>query len=327
MEPVNTVFAEFVDGGDANFTGQTGLVDIHFSPGETYVITYDFVVIWERTGFPDPQENDFGYNLEFPSFGTIDFLGVNLPGEPGDTTSGAFTWTITEAQWMAAGSPGSVAFDIVITPEGQHQVNSLDGQFIAPGAYGANITCFAPGTAIKTPTGETAVETLKPGDLITTADGRTIAVAWIGRQTVSTIFQPPERRRLIRICANALRPGVPDRDLFITADHALLIQGVLCNAGALVNGRSIRTAPMPSDFGTYTVYHIETETHDVILANATPAETFVDTISRQVFDNHRVDGNPFTAVPPISELAYPRVLTSRQLPASIRAALGISQAA
>jgi hypothetical protein len=44
--------------------------------------------------------------------------------------------------------------------------------------------CFMPGTKIRTPTGEAAVEDLKVGDLVRTADGRAVGIRWIGRQTV-----------------------------------------------------------------------------------------------------------------------------------------------
>jgi len=63
----------------------------------------------------------------------------------------------------------------------------------------------------------------------------------------------------------------------VTSDHALLIDGILIHAGALVNGTAITLVSMP-DLGTrYTVYHIETESQEIILAEGTPAETFMRT--------------------------------------------------
>ncbi|WP_291422330.1 Hint domain-containing protein, partial [Acidocella sp.] len=61
--------------------------------------------------------------------------------------------------------------------------------------------CFMAGTAIRTPSGNAAVETLKAGDLVTLIDGRTAPVAWLGRQTISMVFADPLRVLPIRIRA------------------------------------------------------------------------------------------------------------------------------
>ena len=168
--------------------------------------------------------------------------------------------------------------------------------------------CFAAGTAIATPTGETVVETLSPGDQVLTAEGCTVAVKWIGRQTVSTRFGQAERLMPVRFAAGALGDGLPYTDLIVTADHAMLIEGVLCHAGALVNGTSIRHVP-PAEMGeSYTVYHIETEEHEIILANGAPAETFIDNVSRRVFDNFAEFEALYGDVPEMLELDYPRAM-------------------
>ena len=57
---------------------------------------------------------------------------------------------------------------------------------------------------IRCPGGERAVETLAIGDLILTVDGRAVPVVWIGRQTIVTLFGPPEGRRPVCIAAGAL---------------------------------------------------------------------------------------------------------------------------
>ena len=63
--------------------------------------------------------------------------------------------------------------------------------------------CFAAGTLIATPDGECAVETLQIGGLVTTADGRTVPVKWLGRQTVHKLFTPAERFVPVRVRAGA----------------------------------------------------------------------------------------------------------------------------
>lgn len=195
--------------------------------------------------------------------------------------------------------------------------------------------CFLAGTRIATPTGTVAVEDLAIGSPVLTADGRTVPVKFRGRQTIVAAFGPDPARRPVRILAGALGPGRPARDLRVTADHALLLHGVLVQAGALVNGTTIRRMTGEELGDRYTVFHVETSAHDLILAEGVPAETFVDTVPRRRFDNHAEFAALYGDGPPaIAEMDRPRVKSARQLPRSIRrllderaAALGWTAAA
>jgi hypothetical protein len=177
--------------------------------------------------------------------------------------------------------------------------------------------CFAEGTMIATASGPRAVEDLMIGDMVHCADGRHCPVKWIGRQTVSTLFGPAERLMPVRFEAGSLGDGLPNADLTVTADHGMLIDGVICHAGALVNGTSITRVPLAEMGKTYTVYHIETEAHEIILANGAPAETFIDNVSRRVFDNFAEFEALYGDVPEMLELDYPRAMSARQVPAAI----------
>ncbi len=178
------------------------------------------------------------------------------------------------------------------------------------------IFCFAAGTAIATPRGEVPVETLAPGDLVLTADGRAVPVTFVGRQTLAAFFVP-EARSPVRVAAGALGDGLPKRDLVLTGDHALLLDGVLVNAGALVNGTTVTRAPRAALPARFTVYHVETAAHDVILAEGVPAETFMDAKGRERFDNH-ADYVPPPGGERKIENAAPRVTSPRQLPVALR---------
>lgn len=218
-------------------------------------------------------------------------------------------------QWPAfSGPPGElfVYFATPVTPP-------LNFTVVNPFPF---TVCFAPGTAIATPEGAVAVEALSIGDPVLTADGRTVPVKWVGRQTRAPLFQ---RIRMIRVAAGALGDGLPLRDLVLTADHALLIDGLLINAGALVNGTTItELRDLPE---RVTVYHIETEAHDVILAEGTPTETFIDYAGRQAFDNYAEYVALYGADRAIAENPAPRISSARMLPAALCARLGIRRAA
>ena len=192
---------------------------------------------------------------------------------------------------------------------------------------GAYELCFAAGTLIATPDGQSTVETLRIGDTILTAEGRALPVKWIGQQRVITRLRPAERLGLVRFAAGSLGIGLPQTDLTVTADHGMLIEGVICHAGALVNGTTITRVPLAEMGETYTVYHIETEEHEIILANGAPAETFIDNVSRRVFDNYAEFEALYGDVPEMEELPYPRAMSARQVPDRIRAFLALSKIA
>ncbi|GGC37398.1 hypothetical protein GCM10011504_14730 [Siccirubricoccus deserti] len=195
---------------------------------------------------------------------------------------------------------------------------------VGPG--GADYTfCFMPGTLIRTPAGEAAVESLAIGDLVLTAAGETRPIRWIGRQTVSALFADPITKLPVRIKAGALAENVPSRDLLVSPGHALLIDGVLIQAGALVNGTSIlRDDNVPANF---TYYHIETADHSIILAENTPAETFVDNVTRASFDNIHEYVAMFADAPAVEELDLPRALSHRQVPMAVRQRIAARAAA
>ena len=204
---------------------------------------------------------------------------------------------------------------ILVNSVGYYQLNSLAVANISV----QEVTCFVQGVRIATAIGETAVEALRPGDLVRTASGAMMPVVWIGRRTVSARFAEPMRCWPIRVKANALAENVPSRDLLVSPDHALLVDDVLIQAGALVNGTSIvRVTRVPE---TFVYYHVELDDHSLILAENAPAETFVDNVDRMGFDNWAEHEALFPGGKPVAEMPYPRAKARRQVPPRIRAAL------
>ena len=176
--------------------------------------------------------------------------------------------------------------------------------------------CFTAGTRIATPLGDVPVEALRADDMLITAAGEARPVRWIGRSTVSTRFADPLRVLPIRIRAGALGENLPVRDLLVSPDHAMFIDGVLLQAGALVNGSSIiRETDVPESF---VYYHVELGSHELILAEGAPTESFVDNLDRMNFENWAEHQALFGATAPIAELAYPRAKAARQVPQAIR---------
>lgn len=191
------------------------------------------------------------------------------------------------------------------------------GQPLGATTTGTYTYCFLPGSQIATMSGEATVETLRIGDRVKTVDGRAIPIKWIGRQTVSTRFGPAERLMPVRFATGSLGDGLPHTDLTVTADHGMLVDGVICHAGALVNGTTITWVPLAKMGDRYTVYHVETEVHEIIFANGAPAETYIDNVSRRAFDNFTEYKALYGDEPEMLELPYPRAMSARQVPQRI----------
>ena len=180
----------------------------------------------------------------------------------------------------------------------------------------AEPACFYRGTRIQTDHGEVPVEELAIGDRVVTVSGAIRPIKWIGRRTVAARFSDPLKVWPIRIMAGALADEVPSRDLVVSPDHALLVDNILIQAGALVNSISIVRETEPPEIFTY--FHIELEDHSLILAENTPAETFVDNVDRLGFDNWAEHEALYPKGNAIAEMLHPRAKAYRQVPRSIR---------
>lgn len=190
---------------------------------------------------------------------------------------------------------------------------------VTTGTETLTVTCFFAGTRIATPKGQVAIELLKPGELVLTADGRTLPVSWLGVQTVSTVFADKMRVLPIRIKAGALADNVPARDLLVSPDHAMFVDGVLVHAGALVNGTSIvRETKVPQIFP---YYHVELDEHALIVAEGAAAESFIDNTDRLGFDNWAEHDAAYPDGKAIKEMHYPRAKSHRQVPVAVRVRL------
>jgi collagen type I/II/III/V/XI/XXIV/XXVII alpha len=145
-----------------------------------------------------------------------------------------------------------------------------------------DVACFASGTRIRTERGEIAVEALVIGDIAVLAGGRTSPVIWIGQRAVECRRHPdPDAVRPVCVAAGALGSGLPVRDLVLSPDHALYLDGVLIPVRLLVNGKSI--ARTRADRVTY--YHVELAEHDLLLAEGAATESYLDTGDRSNFAN------------------------------------------
>ena len=166
-------------------------------------------------------------------------------------------------------------------------VNNPQGGTVAAAAfYLDSAVCFKSGTHILTLDGNRPVEALQAGDMvIVRRDGRDApeAVKWVGHSKVDLRRHAhPELAAPIRIKTGALADGLPARDLLVSPEHCMIVDGHCVPAKLLVNGTTIaREYPQ----APFTYHHVELERHGILLAEGAEAESYLDTGNRNWFDN------------------------------------------
>jgi hypothetical protein len=153
-------------------------------------------------------------------------------------------------------------------------------------AVSTSVPCFAAGTRLRTTMGDVAVESLQLGTQMITESGQASPLIWLGHRRINCRTHPKPKNVLpIRIAAGAFAPHVPKRDVFLSPDHAVAWQNTLIPARYLVNGMTVEQVDVPwVDY-----WHVELQSHDILLAEELPAESYLDTGNRTQFDGGSVN--------------------------------------
>ncbi|WP_370628188.1 Hint domain-containing protein [Bordetella sp. BOR01] len=145
--------------------------------------------------------------------------------------------------------------------------------------------CYLKGTHIATPGGEVQIENIKAGDRVLTASGDVATVKWLGHRTLRKQRIPTKdaiRAFPVLFKKDSIAKNRPHRDLMLSPGHHVYFDGALIPAMLLVNGRTII---QQFDMKVFEYFHIELERFDIILAEGVPAESYVDTGNRKMFQN------------------------------------------
>jgi len=219
----------------------------------------------------------------------------------------------------ASGFATDAGFQYLVLSTTETAPTAGDFGVIAPYYY----SCFEKDTLIATPAGDMVVSSLKIGDKVMTQDGRAVDIKWMGYQAINSFFAKKHDSMPIKIIAGALGDALPKNDLYVSPDHAFLMDGLLVNASALVNGDNI--FQVQAWAGDVEYYHIETEDHEIILAEGVPAETLLDNSGREKFANYKEFQELYPEGKVMKELDFPRVKFPRQLPEQIKKRLAAYQ--
>lgn len=139
------------------------------------------------------------------------------------------------------------------------------------------VTCYCHGTEISTPDGARRVEDLQVADLVDTQDRGPQPIRWIGHSTVLGMGNMAP----IKIDKDALAPGMPARDLWVSQQHRMVLRSPLVRqvfgiAEVMIPAKKLLGLPGFNLDGRprlVTYAHLLLPRHEVIFANATPSES------------------------------------------------------
>jgi len=227
--------------------------------------SFDFVDS-DDNGLIEPNVGDTANGAQVTSVWVDDTITVTMGGS---------TQTITGVTFYLNGQPaifspndGTILTDAVF----QSSTYVVQSTEIDVGDFGP--PCFTPGTLIETDRGPRAIESLKPGDLVSTRDHGCQRLLWIGSRSV------PGRGRFAPVVFAPGAIGNPV-ELTVSPQHRMLITGwqaelffgqdeVLVPAKHLVNGDTIRQVEAPE----VTYIHLLLADHEIVMAGGVPSESY-----------------------------------------------------
>ncbi|SLN11052.1 hypothetical protein ROJ8625_00236 [Roseivivax jejudonensis] len=156
-----------------------------------------------------------------------------------------------------------------------------DGNYDFTEAATAVPVCYVSGTLIDTPSGPRPVEQLKAGALVVTADGGWDCVTWTA-STLVKLDNSSMAHAPVVVKKNALGSGCPNRDLFVSPQHRILLDGpeielnfgtpeVFFKARDLIDGEGVQQTFRR---GLVRYHHVLLSSHQVIVANGLLSESF-----------------------------------------------------
>lgn len=173
--------------------------------------------------------------------------------------------------------------------------NSFSGSFLVRNdatndIYTVNFTeieappiCFCRGTEIQTIGGKVNIEDLQVGDQVLTMDHGYRPIRWIGGRSVPLSFleRTPDRFLPIRIAAGALGKNSPEKALYVSPQHRILVRSKIAKnmfdaEDVLIPAKKLlplKGVTQVTEIANLEYYHILFDDHEIVYANGAAAET------------------------------------------------------
>lgn len=180
----------------------------------------------------------------------------------------------------ASDAPWGYSATAPLHPDGRYE--KVTGSNFGASGRSRFVPCFVTGTSIATQQGLRPVERLRPGDLVMTRDNGYQPLLWLGiRQVDHNWLRASPDLQPVRIAAHTFGPGQPERDLWVSPQHRLLLDGgdcqmlfgepeVLAAADHLLQ----RPGLSRQQVSRVTYVHLLFAQHQVVLSNGLWSESF-----------------------------------------------------
>jgi hypothetical protein len=255
--------------------------------GDTYIASTGGTIVLS----PPPASASFldfdsgTIALEHPAASNATTLSNVAPGAvlelPGNSVTSA-SFTATSLKVITSNCTYAFTNVRYASPVAGYIAASDPTTGLEANTFSHSALCFCSGTLILTDRGEVPVEALNIGDRAITLSHQARPITWIGNGRALVTRGRRSAATPIIVSKGALADNVPHHDLALAKGHSLFLDGVLIPAEFLVNHRSIRWDDRAQEV---TVYHVELDSHDVLLANGAPAESYRDDGNRWLFRN------------------------------------------
>ncbi|WP_425038973.1 Hint domain-containing protein [Primorskyibacter sp. S187A] len=211
----------------------------------------------------------------------------------GDVVLGGSGGTDDDTLFLAGSASPGGSFTIV-QETADSDGNGWDGRvdyFDNTGTFTGSLTfenienfvpCFTPGTRIKTPMGEVAVEHLGVGDTVLTRDNGFQTIRWVGARTLTRKDMAANPKlRPVRIAQGQLGPNMPERDMLVSPQHRMLVGSTKTELWfgeeemlvAAINMTCL-DAVEQVDADEVTYIHILFDQHEIVMSDGTWSESF-----------------------------------------------------
>lgn len=240
------------------------------------------------TGTPDSLNfASSTVNGMFVNTTTVATNKITLVGPTEANISATYTPSTATTGTLSISDSSGVITTISLTgltgTTGGSEFANWSGSTTTTDVWLSNSLCFAAGTQIRTARGDVAVEALAEGDLTVTHTGEHRPIKWIGyRRLDLTRHTHPNLAAPVRVRRGAFGENLPCRDLVVSPDHCMFVDGKLIPAKLLINEMSI---VQERDTRVVEYYHVELDRHAVLLAEGLPVESYLDTGNRTFFSN------------------------------------------
>ncbi|MEP1588197.1 MAG: Hint domain-containing protein, partial [Tateyamaria sp.] len=180
-----------------------------------------------------------------------------------DTAPGSFT------------DPSGGVDDLLTDLESGTDVDTTETDF-------RSVPCFVRGTLIATKKGQISIEDLAVGDEVFTVDAGYQPILWIGSRGLSAadlVMHP--KLHPVRIKAGALAPNCPEKDLYVSPQHRILIRSKIAQRMFGENEILVPAIKLTGLDGIEVVeawhgveyFHILFEHHQIVVSNGARTES------------------------------------------------------